>query len=326
MGIKQKIADKIYECEPDHIFIPLHLPGVLSYQASCFCSENNIPFTGFYFLRYPDTWKMMARVWPFNSISFSLCRYWTHNFLSDATNVLVPTRSMRDELIAEGCKDVYTWPHGVNLSRFTLPTAQEKVAARKRCKLDGYKRPLYLFVGRLCLQKNIPALLNVKVPGTKVVVGPAEDFFSLGKLRKQYPDIVFVGGKYGQELLDYYRSADVFLFPSKFDSFGIVLLEALATGLPIVGFNAFGPSDVVPNGCGVSYLADNDQEFQACAEQAARDLKDGKVTPLMCRDHAAKFSWEAAIDILESRLVPIDKEKMLERMEDNMLSSYCGCC
>ncbi len=316
-GIAEKVAEKIYEFEPDNIFIPLH--GILSYQAGCFCAEYNIPFTGFYFIRYQEVVKDMT------GIPFFLSTYFTHNFLSDATNVLVPSASIRDELIEVGCDSdhVFAWPHGVELDRFTVPTEEEKEAATKACNLEGYERPFYLFVGRICKQKNIPALLNVKVPGTKIVVGPEEDGYSIAKLQKEHPDILFVGPKYGQDLVDYYKSADIFLFPSKLDSFGIVQVEALATGIPIVGFNAFGPSDVVPKGCGVSYLADNDQEFQACAEQAWQDLQAGKITASKCRAYASRFSWETAMDKLENTLVQVDKEKMSETIESYMQAWWC---
>lgn len=296
-GIQAKVAEKIAQFKPDHILIVLH--GFLSLRAASYCADNNIPFTAFYPGRGPEC------VYAMTYIPMCITRYFVNGFLSKASKILVPSATMRDELITEGFKNVIAWPHGIDLEKFTLPTAHDKLEATKACNLEGRARPFYLFVGRVSAEKNIPAFLDAKVPGTKIVVGPEECGFNLASLAQQYPDIIFTGSQRGQNLLHYYKSADIFLFPSKMDSFGLVMLEALATGLPVVGFNTFGPRDVVPQGCGVSYLANADHEFQVCAVQAWEALQAGLVTPEQCRAHAAKFSWDVAMDIFQDSLLQI---------------------
>lgn len=297
-GIKGRVATKISEFKPDHILIVLH--GIMSQKSASYCADNNIPFTAFYPGRGPEC------VYAMSYIPMFITRYFINSFLSKASSILVPSASMRDELIVEGFKNVIAWPHGIDLDTFSLTTLQEKQEATKACNLEGLPRPFYVFVGRISAEKNIPAFLNAKVAGTKIVVGPQDCGFNLESLRKDYPEIIFAGPKRGKDLLNYYKCADIFLFPSKMDSFGLVMLEALATGLPVVGFNTFGPRDVVPKGSGVSYLADSDEEFEICAKQAWKELQAGLVTPEQCRAYASKFSWGAAMDIFEESLIKIN--------------------
>jgi glycosyltransferase involved in cell wall biosynthesis len=143
--------------------------------------------------------------------------------------------------------------------------------------------------------------------------------YSIPELQKQHPDIIITGPKRGKDLINYYHSADIFLFTSKNDSFGLVLLEALASGLPIVGFNTYGPRDVVPKGTGVSYLADKDEELQTCAVKAWEDLQNGLITHQQCRDYAAQFSWDVAVDKL---LLSLTQIMVLPDDEDE---SCCVC-
>ena len=315
-GIKAKVAQKICDCRPDYIFIVLH--GFLSMQAGAYCSKNNIPFTAFYPGRGPECTKAMT------GIPCWVTRYFTNGFLSKASRILVPSFSMQDELRAEGFAQTVGWPHGVEPDRFRIPTVEGKADAIKACNLQNLPRPFYLYVGRISKEKNMEAFFNVKVPGTKVVVGPEDCGFKLDALKKRYPEIIFTGSKRGQDLINYYWAADIFLFPSKNDSFGLVMAEAEASGLPVVGFNDNGPRDVVPLGCGVSYLANNDEEFSTCAMLAWADLQEGKVTPEQCHAYAQRFSWDVAMDTLLENFVQVDPALLstLELQE----SSCCGCC
>ncbi len=294
-GIGSKLNKVISNFKPDHILIVWH--GIMSQIASAYCHSRRIPFTAFYSARMPECIKAMMGIPVFIS------RFFINQFLSKASRILVPSSSISEELTQEGFKNVIAWPHGIDLKRFGLPTAKEKKLATKLCDLENKEHPFYLFVGRISKEKNIPAFLNVKLPGTKIVVGPEYCGFNLEKLKEKYPDIVFAGPQYGNDLLNYYRCSDIFLFPSKMDSFGLVMLEALAMGLPIVGFNTTGPKDVVPTGCGVSYLANTDKDLRYCALQAWKDLQKGKVLPSQCHTYASQFSWDIAIEDLEKNLI-----------------------
>lgn len=309
--VKSEIAKIIKVFCPDYIFIvPL---GIMSYMAGSYCFTNNIPFTIFYSVRMPELCKTLF------SIPTCIMRYFVNPFLSKASNILVPTQSFRDELHKQGIKNVFAWPHGVDLQRFNVPTPDEKRLATQTCGLQAFERPFYLFVGHLSKAKNLDAFLNLNVPGTKIVVGDENVGFKLNDLRKKYPHVIFPGAKLGSDLLNYYKCADIFLFPSKADSFGLVLLEALASGLPIVGFNTCGPRDVVPRGCSVSYLADDDLELQKLAIKAWQDLEQGIVTPSKCRKYAEQFSWEAATEHLLEKLVQIDTQ--IVTTEKNVISA-----
>lgn len=308
--IKKEMSKIIIDFCPDYILIvPL---GIMSFAAGEYCFDNNIPFTIFYSVRMPELSKTLL------GIPMCFVRYFINSFLSKAKNILVPTLSFRDELIEQGFKNVITWPHGVDLQSFKTPTSQEKEQATEKCNLHNTSRPFYLFVGHLSKAKNLEAFLNLDLPGTKILVGDENIGFSLNNLRKRYPDVIFPGPKIGNELLNYYQCADIFLFPSKADSFGLVMLEALASGLPIVGFNTSGPRDVVPNGSGVSYLANNNLELQKMALQAWSDLESGKVTAQQCREYAQHFSWDNAVEQLLENLVQI------EVLPEN--NGSCCCC
>lgn len=297
--VSAKIADTIRTFQPDHILVIYH--GMMSYQAAFYCAHNNIPFTIFYGWRAPDLLGALTGYprW--------MIRCFINQFLSKASNILVPSASLRDELIKENLKNIIVWPHGIDLDTFTLTTQETKKAARKACNLENYPAPFYLYVGRISPEKNIPTFLDAQIPGTKIVVGPALNGLSLKSLRKKYPHIIFPGPQEGKKLLNYYASADIFFFPSKIDTFGLVLLEALATGLPVVGFNTVGPKDVVPQGSGVSYLARSNKGIEKCALEAWNDVQANKVTREQCRAHAQKFSWDAAMDLFEQSLIQIHR-------------------
>jgi len=293
------IKKKIKEFNPHHIFIPLL--GTISNAAARYCAAHDIPFTAFYSILGTEFFTASTGMPLWFSRSF------IHKFLCKATNIVVPTDSARSHAAQEGFANAITWPHGVDQERFTMPAAEEKAMAVKACGLEGKPRPYYLFVGRVSEEKNFSAFLQAKVAGTKVVVGKEGRGFSINRLKKEYPDIVFAGKQVGPDLVKYYHAADIFLFPSKLDTFGLVMLEALSCGAPVVGFNTYGLCDVVPQGCGVSYLAnslDSIAELEACAGQAWSDLQSGVVTPEKCRAYASKFSWSSAIEQLQQVLVP----------------------
>jgi glycosyltransferase involved in cell wall biosynthesis len=155
---------------------------------------------------------------------------WFHN-AADA--VMVATPSLRRDLESRGIRNTALWSRGVDTELFR-PSAST-------C-YGGLSRPIMLYVGRVAVEKNLETFLSRPLGGTKVVVGNGP---AMSQLRKNFPGAVFAGEKYGQELVEHYGAADVFVFPSKTDTFGLVLLEALACGTPVAAFPVTGPIDVV---------------------------------------------------------------------------------
>lgn len=301
--LQSHIKQKIDSYKPHHIFIPML--GQISYEAASYCDKAKIPFTAFYSVMGAEFMNAQTGtpVW--------LASYLLRSFLSKATNIVVPSPSAQAsaQKILTDCgitKDVIVWPHGVDTSVFRFPSTDDKVRAIKQCGLEARPHPYYLFVGRVSDEKNIQDFLDADLQGTKIVVGRPGNGRTLEQLQKQYPEIVFAGRQINEALLAYYHASDIFFFPSKLDSFGLVLVEALAAGLPIVGYNIAGTGDVVTQGSGIGYLAepaDGRKALEQCANRAWHDVGHRIVTPEMCKVYASKFSWENAINQLKSVFV-----------------------
>jgi glycosyltransferase involved in cell wall biosynthesis len=188
---------------------------------------------------------------------------------------MVATRSIADDLSARGFRNIRHWSRGVDLDLFRprpgeLPTT-----------LRDLPRPIHLYVGRVAVEKNIEAFLALDLPGTKLVVG---DGPQRAALQRRFPKTVFVGAKQGTDLAQHYAAADVFVFPSLTDTFGLVVLEALASGVPVAAFPVAGPRDVL-GGSGAGAL---DWDLGRAVRQAL------SVPAALCRAHAETFSWQAA--------------------------------
>ena len=149
-----------------------------------------------------------------------------------------------------------------------------------------------VYVGRVSVEKNIEAFLDLDLPGSKLVVGGGPQ---LEKLKSKYPDVTFTGPKFGEELAAHYRSGDVFVFPSQTDTFGLVMLEAMACGLPVAAYPVTGPLDVLAD-CTAGKM--NEDLAKAVKQALTAD-------PQAARDHALKFSWEACAKIFLSNLTPL---------------------
>jgi glycosyltransferase involved in cell wall biosynthesis len=205
--------------------------------------------------------------------------------------VMVATRSLRRDLEARGFANVADWSRGVDTELFRPD---------RRSSLD-LPRPVHLYVGRVAVEKNLEAFLAMPVrAGSKVVVG---DGPQLASLRARYPGVHFAGGKFGEELARYYASADVFVFPSLTDTFGLVLLEALAAGLPVAAYPVPGPLDVIgDSGCGAL-----DPDLAHAAERAL------EIPRARCREYALTFSWRRCAEQFLRNLRPVGW--VLGRME-----------
>ena len=226
------------------------------------------PFTTSFHTRFPEYLKKRAPI-P-ESISYGFLR----RFHAPATHCLVPTESMRRQLQARGFDRLVTWTRGVDRRQFrpTEPIALD---------LPG---PVFLTVSRIAPEKNLEAFLDLALPGSKLVVG---DGPQLKELMRRYPDVHFAGAKTGEALARYYCAADVFVFPSKTDTFGIVLIEALACGVPVAAYPEPGPLDVI-GGTKAGVISDDLRT--ACLGALTIDRQ-------CALERSRAYSWEACADI-----------------------------
>jgi glycosyltransferase involved in cell wall biosynthesis len=199
---------------------------------------------------------------------------------------MVATPTMQQELVRQGFRNISPWTRGVDTDLFRPDL--EPV-------FDGVQRPVFLYVGRVAVEKNIEAFLALDLPGTKVVVG---DGPQLEELKVKYPEAAFKGALFGEELARHFSDADVFVFPSLTDTFGLVILEAMACGTPVAAFPAPGPIDLIP-GSGAGVLA------QTCEG----GLKEACLKALECsrpatRAYAERFSWRASAEEFVRNLQP----------------------
>lgn len=245
---------------PDAIHIATE--GPLGMAARRYCLRRGLPFTTAYHTRFPEYIRARFR-FPV-SWSYAILR----RFHRPSRGVMVATRSIRRELEARGFRNIRDWSRGVDLALFR---------PRDVPPLEG-ERPILLFVGRVAVEKNIAAFLELDVPGTKYVVGDGPQRASLAQ---RYPAARFLGARFGEALAATYAAADVFVFPSRTDTFGLVMLEAMACGLPVAAYPVPGPLDVVAD----ERVGALDPDLATAVRLAqTRSRAD-------CRAHAEQFSW-----------------------------------
>jgi glycosyltransferase involved in cell wall biosynthesis len=187
---------------------------------------------------------------------------------------MVATESLESELTARGFRNLVRWTRGIDPTLYAPKPLEEKPF--------GLKRPIFMQVGRVAVEKNIPAFLELDLPGSKIVIGDGPD---REKLEKAYPDVLFTGSKFGTELAEAYAQADVFVFPSKTDTFGNVILEALACGVPVAAYPVTGPADI---------LGDHPEAGALDEDLRTACLKALKASRPAARALAESFTWEAA--------------------------------
>jgi glycosyltransferase involved in cell wall biosynthesis len=260
------IARQIVELRPAAIHIATEGPiGVLVRR---YCRANGLAFTTSFHTRFPE--YVAARTPIPENWTWAALR-WFHR---PAGGVMAPTPALEAELTSRGFDNVMGWPRGVDAALF-----------RPRPNADlGLPRPVFLTVGRLAVEKNIEAFLALDLPGTKVVVG---DGPARADLKRRFPDAVFLGIRRGEELARAYAGADVFVFPSRTDTYGLVLLEALASGTPVAAFPVCGPRDVV----GDAPVAALDKDLRAAC------LKALTLSREQCRAFALERSWDSSARI-----------------------------
>lgn len=270
---KTAVIDALEQNFPDAIHIATE--GPLGHAMRTICLLNDWPFTTSFHTRFPEYLK--ARM--------GLPRRWTYAYLRrfhrPAQRILVPTPSLKDDLVARGFGQVEVWGRGVDLNLFRP----------ERKQALPFHGPIQLYVGRLAIEKNIEAFLDLHTPGTKVVVG---DGPAKVRLQARYPEAVFMGAVFGEKLATIYASADVLVFPSRTDTFGLVMLEALASGLPVAAFPVTGPKDLITD----PRVGILDEDLQRAVERALLLNRED------CRRFAESHSWENSIEVFARGLVP----------------------
>jgi glycosyltransferase involved in cell wall biosynthesis len=264
----------LHEFAPDAVHIATE--GPLGHAARAFCIAAQWPFTTSFHTQFPEYIRLRAPL----PITWSYA--YLRRFHGSAVRTLVPTATQRDKLRARGFKHLHLWARGVDLTNFNPTDAVHY----------ELPRPIAVYMGRVALEKNIEAFLNLRLPGSKVVIGDGPD---LQRLRIKYPDCHFLGAYFGRDLARHLAGGDVFVFPSRTDTFGLVLLEALACGLPVAAYPVQGPIDVLT--AGVSGCLNEDL---GAAVHAALHLNRDD-----CVVHAQRYSWDACTRDFASYLASI---------------------
>lgn len=256
-----RLRPLIQAFQPDAIHLATE--GPVGYAARRYCREIGFPYTTSFHSHFPEYFKL--RIGLPLGVSHAYLR-WFH---SRSYRVMVSTDSLADELAGRGYRRLAHWSRGVDTELF-----------RPRDK--GFiqdARPLFMFTGRVAIEKNVEAFLRLELAGSKYVVG---DGPQRQELEARYPGVRFVGYRKGEELARYMAAADVCVFPSLTDTFGLVILEALACGVPVAAYPVRGPKDVIRDE-GVGVLADDLQ--QAALQALSLQAQD-------CRRYAQQYSWE----------------------------------
>jgi glycosyltransferase involved in cell wall biosynthesis len=271
----RKLARLIDAFAPDALHIATE--GPLGLAAQKYARKHGIAFTTAFHTRFAE--YLAARTKIPTRITYA----WLRRFHGKGSGVMVATQSLRDELAGRGFANVRAWSRGVDLDAFH-PDPKEDW---------NLPHPIFVYVGRVAVEKNLRAFLDLKLPGSKLVVG---DGPQRKTLQREYPDTYFAGARFGDALSAAYAGADVFVFPSKTDTFGLVVLEALAAGLPVAAYNVTGPKDILGESeLPVGALNDN-------LQQAALDAL--KIDRTACRPHAETYSWTACAQRFLDNLVP----------------------
>jgi glycosyltransferase involved in cell wall biosynthesis len=268
-----RLSSLLEDFGPDAIHIATE--GTLGGAARKWCLRRGFPFTTSYHTQFPE--YVRARVPIPLAVSYAHLR----RFHSAAARTMVATPAMQRLLESRGFRNIVRWTRGVDVGLFK---------PRDKKYLD-LPRPIAMYVGRVAVEKNIEAFLKLDLPGTKVVVG---DGPARAELEKKYPAAKFVGYKYGEELASHVAASDVFVFPSRTDTFGLVLLEAMACGVPVAAYPVTGPIDVVTQGV----TGELNEDLRAAALAAL------KLDPQQCRAYALANTWENATRQFLSQLAP----------------------
>lgn len=272
-----RVARTLDEQQLDAIHVATE--GPIGWAARAWCIRHRRPFTTSFHTRFPDYVSVRSGIpadwiWPI-----------IRRFHVRAERVFAVTASLGAELERRSVGRAHRWPLGVDLAQFNPSVAPH-------ARLKDLPRPILLNVGRVAVEKNIEAFLDCPVPGSKVVVG---DGPALQKLKNRYPDVSFLGAKHGAELASAYVAADVFVFPSRTDTFGLVNIEALACGVPIAAYRESGPMDILgPDGRGVH---NGSRRIGALDDDLERAIRLALTAdPVAAAEEARHYDWERCTD------------------------------
>lgn len=271
-----QVARQLDEFAPDSIHIATE--GPVGLAARRYCLNKRLQFTTAYHTRFPEY------LWERSKIPKFLTYRWLRWFHAPARAVLVPTVRVQQQLQARGFQQLALWGRGVDCKTFS----PDEVGRKACCGKDT----LFLYVGRVAQEKNLEAFLNLDLPGKKWVVGDGPQRV---QLEQRYPGVRFLGARKHSDLPAYFNCADVFVFPSKTDTFGLVMVEAMACGVPVAAFPVPGPLDVVEEG--VSGCLNQDLRT-ACMDAL-------KLSRQQVRLRAERFSWEAATQDFLQHMYPV---------------------
>jgi glycosyltransferase involved in cell wall biosynthesis len=273
----RRLRAMVDDFAPDAVHIATE--GPLGWAMRALCRRRGWPFTTAYHTRFPEYLEGRTRIpaaW-----SWRIMR----RFHEAGDGTFAATASLREELAARGFTKVRPWTRGVDLARFRPGDGDP---------WEGLERPVFLYAGRVAPEKNVEAFLALDLPGSKVVVG---DGPALAGLKRRFPDATYTGYRDNGALVRSYAGADVFVFPSRTDTFGLVLLEALAAGTPVAAFPVTGPKDVVTD----PRIGALDEDLRAACLRALHCDREA------CRRHAEDWSWEACVSQFRSALVPLPR-------------------
>lgn len=272
---RRRIGRLLAEFAPDAVHIATE--GPLGWAARGWCLARRQPFTTAYHTQFPEylarrTGLPAGLFWPL-----------IRRFHRPASGIMVATETIREQLRGQGLTQLRHWGRGVDLANFGPDVAPPDL-------FFALPRPIQLYVGRVAVEKNVEAFLRNGHPGTKVVVG---DGPALARLQAEFPDAHFLGQQGGQALASCYAGADVFVFPSRTDTFGLVMIEALASGTPVAAYPVAGPLDVLEPLSGAM-----DQLLDLAIARALRLRREH------CLAHGRSFSWAASTDQFLAALAP----------------------
>ncbi len=264
--------------KPDIVHISTE--GPIGWSARAWCLKHNVPFTTAFHTRFPEYVAARTRLSP--DFIWPIMR----TFHKGSRAILTATQSLRAELESRGVQPTQLWSRGIDHAVFHPDQPLHP-------RLQHLAKPILLSVGRVAIEKNLEAFLDADVTGTKVIVG---DGPARANLQARYPDAIFLGTRHGAELASIYASADVFVFPSKTDTFGLVMLEALACGVPVAGYPVQGPLDIIgTDGRGAHGTLD---EAVGCLKPDLAEAINGALS--LSRAHAAEygaqFCWNICTD------------------------------
>ncbi len=265
VGRTEQILDAF---RPDAIHIATE--GPIGWAARAYCLKRGLPFTTSFHTRFPEYLHARTRFPPV--LTYRLLKF----FHWPAAALLVTTNTLKAELECRGFRNIRIWARGVDVDAFR-PRPELRAAA-------DLPRPIFTYVGRVAIEKNIEALLKLDLPGSKVIIGDGPQFATL---KARYPDAHFTGVKVGEDLARAYATSDVFVFPSRTDTYGLVVLEALSSGVPVAAYPVQGPADILagaPSDAPVGIVHD---DLRIAALEAL------KISRERCRQFALGFSWEA---------------------------------